>query len=109
MTSIQFLIPQKVADALPIGEVAARSRAAGLDFGGVEYAMDNARGSVRVTCSRQMGVFLIEDLKSLADSDAQKGGGQLLIEIAVAINAVSTAIQKKPKANGSTCTEPTPY
>jgi hypothetical protein len=109
MTSIQFLIPHNVADTLPIGEVAARSRAAGLAFGHVEYSTVNARGSVRVTCSEAMGVFLIEDLKALAEHVAEKGDGQLLIEIARAINAVFTAIEKAGRPGASMGTEPTPH
>ena len=109
MTSIQFLIPHKVADTLPIGEVAARSRAAGLAFGRVEYSTVNARGSVRVTCSEPMGVFLIEDLKALAEHAAEEGDGQLRIEIARAINAVFAAIEKAGNASASMGTEPAPY
>lgn len=110
MTAVQFLIPRSVADALPIDEIKPRARAAGLERASLEYNAKDARGQLRVTCSRVMADFLLEQLRALAERP-QKGvpDPRWPIDCATAIRALGEAIATSLQRGTATGTEPTPY
>jgi hypothetical protein len=107
--TLSFTIHRSVAIALPIDQVAPRSLAAGLVFGRLEYSTVNARGQVRVTCGQAMGIFLVEQLRVLAADAEERHDSQLLVDAALAVEAVFAAIDESKEPGASNGTEPTPY
>ena len=83
MSVIQFKIPKTAADAVDIGTIKPRGRAAGVADVRFGYNDNNGshgslRGRIRITCSIPMAIFLVEQLRQRAlvagDAGTPEGG-----------------------------------
>lgn len=102
MSSLQFLIPKSVANALPIEDVAAKARAALIDRPRLEYNERHAGGQVRITCQPAMARFLIDLVRGVAGRAGAKGETELVIACGQAIHAAMTAIEAEGRDGDTT-------
>ena len=90
---LEFRIPRTAAEALPISEMAAQARALGISPARVDVSATNAgRGQVRVICSTEMGIFLVEQFRELVAKAGALKEAQLLIDASLAVAAIFKAI-----------------
>jgi hypothetical protein len=89
-----FRIPRAAADALPISEMAAQARSLGISPARVDVSTANAgRGHVRITCSTEMGIFLVEQFRELVAKASARKEPQLLIDASMAVASIFKAIE----------------
>ena len=108
MTALRFLIPRSVADALAIEQIGPRVRAANVQNPRLEYNTKNPGGQVRLICARPTADFILREIRALAERAAGKGGGQLLVDCAMAIANVERAIvesQEPARGDGSSTSQ----
>lgn len=106
---IQFVLSRTCADALPLATLREKARAAGVEKPRFESNEKNARGGYRITCTREMGIYIVERLKVLADAASTTHSIDLLTACAYDIKAIFDAIEASLKPPASTGTEPSPY
>ena len=91
---LEFRIPRAAAEALPISEMSAQARALGISPARVDVSAAHAgRGQVRVTCSTEMGIFLVEQFRELVAKASARKEAQLLIDASMAVAAIFKAIE----------------
>lgn len=100
---IVFIISRVTADALDLSTVRQKARAAGLKDPTLEYNSKNARGGYRITCRREMGVYLVERLKVIVSLAEETHSIDLMIAAATDIKAILDAIEEslKPPVKGA--------
>jgi hypothetical protein len=95
---LEFRIPRTAAEALPISEMAAHARSLGISPARVDVSAANAgRGQLRVTCSTEMGIFLVEQFRELVAKAGARKEAQLLIDASLAVAAIFKAIDEAHK------------
>ena len=73
----------------------AQARALGLPPSRIEVDTANAgRGKVRVICSREMAIFLADQFRALVVKAGDRKEPLLLIDAALAVSAIMTAIDE---------------
>lgn len=94
MSSIQFTIPRRVADAIDFLALRREATDAQLERTSIERSDRDVtpRGYTRITCSIPMGRLFIERLRVLAGTVAEDDG-ELLIQCAAAVKNATDAIQ----------------
>jgi hypothetical protein len=116
--TIQFYIPRAAADALPIEQIGARARAAGVERPRLEYSTMGVRpGTIRITWRTPMALFLGDELRVLAGKAEAKDDAELLKHCVAAVATVMGAIEPAARAeagltslagNGPLVAEPRP-
>ena len=100
---LEFRIPRTAADALPLSEMSAHARSLGVFPTKVEVSTANAgRGLVRVICSTEMGIFLVEQFRELVAQASARKEPQLLIDASMAVAAIFKAIDEAQRADEPT-------
>lgn len=90
---MEFRVLRSAADALPISEMPAQARALGIAPARISVSATNAgRGYVLVTCSTEVGIFLVEQFRELVAKAGTNGDAQLLIDASLAVAAIFKAI-----------------
>lgn len=96
MSSIQFTIPRRAADAVDFLELRRHGNAAKLPRTTIECSTISAPiGKARITCSMDMAVFLIEALRILAGKASQRADTELVIACAEGVKSAFDAIDKE--------------
>ena len=97
VSSLQFHIPRRAADAVNFPALRARARATGVQRASIEYST-RAAGSdrTRVTCSREMALVLIEELLAVANQAEVQRDADLLIDCATGARAAFDASHIRP-------------
>lgn len=91
---LEFRVPRSAADALPISEMSVHARALGISPARIVVSTTNAgRGYVLVTCSMEVGIFLVEQFRDLVAKAGTQGDAQLLIDASLAVAAIFMAIE----------------
>ena len=92
MSSLQFHIPRRAADAVNFPALRARARATGVQGAPIEYGSCAAgSGQTRVTCSRDMALVLIDELLALASQAEARQDTGLVIDCVTAAEAAFDA------------------
>ena len=96
MSSVQFGIPRRAADAVNFPALRARARASGIQSLSVEYSTC-AAGScqTRVTCSREMALVLIDELLAVAEQAEVRHDSEFVTECVKAARAAFDASHVK--------------
>jgi hypothetical protein len=75
--------------------MSAQARALGISPARINVSTTNAgRGHVLVTCSTEMGIFLVEQFRELVAKASTKEDAQLLIDASLAVAAIFKAIDQ---------------
>jgi hypothetical protein len=91
MSSIQFTIPRRAADAVDFIALRRYGTEAKLPRNTIECSMISVPvGQARVTCSIDMAVFLIEALRRLALEANERGKSELAIACTYGVRRRST-------------------
>ena len=98
---IEFRIPRRAAEALPLSGMSAQARALGIVPSRIEVTTSNAgRGHVRVACSSEMGSFLVEQFRELVVKAGVRKEPLLLIDASLAVSAILAAIDSARRGVG---------
>jgi hypothetical protein len=94
-TQIEFRIPRRAAEALPLSGMSPQARDLGIVNSRLEVTTANAgRGHVRVVCSKEMGTFLVEQFRELVVKAGVRKEPLLLIDASMAVSAILAAIEE---------------
>jgi hypothetical protein len=77
-----------------------QARDLGVVHSRIEVTTANAgRGQVRVACSQEMGVFLVEQFRELVVKAGVRKEPLLLIDASLAVSAILAAIEEASRGN----------
>lgn len=114
MDIVQTYVPRRAFDALDLPKIVQIAKLAGIARPRVESSTHKIpanmpAGSIRLTCSWEMALALVEAFRQQAARAEDRQDGDLLIATAKTVAALLAAIddlQRPPTTRG---TEPTPY
>ena len=114
MSPVQTYLPRRAFEALDLPLIVKLARLAGVDQPRVEYSTHKIpgnipAGSIRVTCSFEMALALVEAFKQQALRAEERGESALLVGSTTTVAALLAAIEEYHAPRGWTGTEPTPY
>jgi len=103
---IEFQIPRRAADALPISAMSAQARALGISPSRIEVGTAKVgRGKLRVTCSREMAIFLADQFRELVVKAGDRKEPLLLIDAALAVSSIVAALDEAKHGDESAKTD----
>jgi hypothetical protein len=95
MSSAQFYIPRRAAEALDFLAVRRLAQAIGLERTTIEASTVSVPvGKTRITCSIEMTALLIEDLRMLSGVASEKSNTELLAACSAAVAAAIQGIDE---------------
>ena len=100
LSTVRFRIPKSAADALHLSAVKRRARMASVTD--VRFDVDERRsssGEVRVTCSIAMAIFLVGEMRAIAERAKAKRDTALDSACSQAVSSAFKAIDELDKAS----------
>jgi hypothetical protein len=113
MSAVQTYVPRRAFDALDLTLIVQLAKIAGVDRPRIESSTHKipsniVAGSVRLTCSLEMALALVESFRQQAVR-AEGRDADLVISSATACTALLAAIDEYHAPPKTTGTEPMPY
>jgi len=104
---LEFQVPRRAADALPISAMSAQARALGISSSRIEVGTQPkvGRGKLRVTCSREMAIFLADQFRELVVKAGDRKEPLLLIDAALAVSSIVAALDEAKHGDESANTD----